>query len=353
MATGLSNYSIILLYQLLNIRNIQFLAKSSTSTGGALSSLTRFVIFNQVLLISELGVTQAQRKGDKRDTQADTSDGKQPLHMLVRVNHGIALNGADREVEDGGKRLRVGVHSKGLVSEAGEAGSQTGGQDLGPDGARHSIAHGGTDLVQGQVQTCHDSKSLVGNVGLERGLGGVGEHSTRDTEEDLSADDTGLTRAGYDKNFEAAHFVDDKAENRAGDDTREGVEGLNPGGRLDAEVERDLEDGVEIIALHCPGKVEHARDAHGGPDGPVLHVVEGYERVRSAKLPDNEYGDADEADDKRGNNLRGRPLALETTSDGQGNEKQGEDGNEKDNSNNVEKPEEFDGKALETELLEG
>lgn len=54
--------------------------------------------------------------------------------MLVRVNHSISLIATDREVEDGGKRLRVGVHGESLVSEAREAGSQTVGQDLGPDG---------------------------------------------------------------------------------------------------------------------------------------------------------------------------------------------------------------------------
>lgn len=157
----------------------------------------------------------------------------------------------------------------------------------------------------------------------------------------------------YDENFEAAHLVHDKAENRTGDDTCKRVERLNSSGSLDAKVEGDLEDSVEVIALHCPGKVEHARDTHGGPDGAVLHVVEGHKRVRSTEFPDDEYGDADEANNKRGNDLGVRPLALKTTSDGQGDEKQSEDGDEENDSDNVEKPEELNGKALETELLEG
>ncbi|KAI6762629.1 hypothetical protein HG530_008609 [Fusarium avenaceum] len=287
------------------------------------ASLAGLLVLHQVLLVSELGVTQAQRESDKRDTQADTGDGKKALHVLVCVDHGIALGGSNGEVEDGGKRLRVGVHGKGVVPEAREALRETYGEDLRPDGAGDGVAKGRAHLVKGEVQTSHDGESLVGDIGLEGSLRGVREHTARDTEEDLGADDTGLVGTagvaavadeqtkgdeeeactGDDENLEATDLVDDEAEDRAGDDTGEGVEGLHSGGSLDAKVEGHLEDGVEIIALHGPGEVEHTRDTHGGPDGAVLHVVEGNQGVRSSEFPDDEHGDTDEADDKRSDDL--------------------------------------------------
>src|SRR6478752_7326861 len=114
IAPGQINYHITSLHT--TFEYLTFLSRCRR----ALSSRTRLLVLNQVLLIGELGVTQAQRERDERNTKTDTSDGKQALNMLVRINHGIPLVRTNREVENGRQRLRVGVHCESLVSEAGE-----------------------------------------------------------------------------------------------------------------------------------------------------------------------------------------------------------------------------------------
>ncbi|KAI9152228.1 hypothetical protein HJFPF1_09455 [Paramyrothecium foliicola] len=324
------------------------------------------------LLVVELGVAREDGEDDKRHGEADTSDGQQALDALVGGDHASALVGADSIQGRDSEGVGVDGDSQGRV-DAAELVLQLAGKQLRPESSRNGIAQGRSNVVGGQVQTSHDSQMLVLQVGLERSLGRVGEETTGNTKDDLSGNDTGATigaghttvvdqkaesnhgdeGTGNDEDFEAAHLVHNQAEEGAGNDTDEGVEGGDASGALDAKVEGDNEDGVEVIGLHVPGKVEEESNAHGRPDGAVLHEPEGNERVRSAHLPENKGRNAEHTDDQRRNDVGLVPLGLEATGESKGHKNEGEDGNEKNDADDVETPEQLNGVVAVAERLEG
>lgn len=211
------------------------------------------------------------------------------------------------------------------------------------------------------------------DIGLEGSLGRVGKHTTSDTEDDLSTNDTGLGRtAGVttvadkqtkgdkeeagtkdDEDLEAADLVDDETEDGTGDDTGEGVEGGDASGGGDAKVESDTQDGKQVVTLHGPGKVEHASHTKGSPDGTILHDGKGDKRMRGTELPEDEGRDGEEADDEGSNNVSLMPLAGGTSGNGERNEDEGKDGDDENDANDVEEPKELDDEVGEAELLEG
>ena len=96
--------------------------------------------------------------------------------------------------------------------------------------------------------------------------------SRTDSQQNLGTDDTadltiGVTTAEFneetesdqeenatedDEWFESTDADDEHTEGGSGKDGSEGVEGGDTGGREDALVESDDEDGVEVITLHVP-----------------------------------------------------------------------------------------------------
>lgn len=338
----------------------------------SLNSRTRLLILNQVLLVGELGVAEAQREGDKRNSKADTGNGKQALNILVRSNHGRTLRSTDGVFEHGSERLSVGVGGEGIV-DASQVLLEVRWEDLGPNSTRHTVAERRADVVGGEVETSHDGELLVLEVGLERGLSRIREHTTSDTQDDLSANDTRLvgaagvtsvadeqtesdeeqTGTGDDKDLETADLVDDNTQDGTGDDTGERVERGDSSSRRDAKVESNSENGKQVVTLHGPGKVEHASHTKRSPDGAILHLLEGNKRMRSSELPEDESRDADEANDERSNDMGLSPLGLEASGSSQRDKDQSKDGDKQYDSDDIEEPEELDGKVLEAELLEG
>lgn len=73
----------------------------------------------------------------------------------------------------------------------------------------------------------------------------------------------------------------------------------------------------------------------------------------AARLPDDEGGDAADADHDGGDDVRTSPLVCKASSGREGREDEGEDGDHEDDSDNVELPEECDGHALGTVHLVG
>ena len=130
---------------------------------------------------------------------------------------------------------------------------------------------------------------LVLGCGLNTREGRIREEAARDAEEDLGADhprllvpgcptaivdqetecDKKQDRAGDDEGFEAANTKYNCPEAEADQNRAEAVERKYACRAEDAEVERNDEDSVEVIALTCPGEVEHDADAQGAPDGAV------------------------------------------------------------------------------------
>ena len=338
----------------------------------SLNSRTRLLILNQVLLVGELGVAQTQREGDERDSEADTGDGKQALNILIRPNHGLTLRCADGVLKHGSERLSVGVGGESIV-DAGQVLLEMRWEDLGPDGTRHTVSERGTNVVEGEVETSHDGKLLVLEVGLERGLSRIREHTTSDTQDDLGANDTRLvgaagvtsvadeqtesdeeeTGTSNNEHLETADLVDDKTQDGTGDDTGKRVERGDSGSSRDAKVESNSEDGKQVVTLQGPGKVEHASHTKRSPDGAILHLLERNKRMRSSELPEDKGRDADETDDEGSNDMGLSPLGLEASGSGQRNKDQSKDGDDQDDADDIEKPEELNGKVLEAELLEG
>lgn len=147
------------------------------------------------------------------------------------------------------------------------------------------------------------------------------EQSTRDTEHDLSADDTrvsGLrettsvsnqeTKGDHeqattenDERFELSNPVDDHTEQGTGDDGCERVERSDSSGRLDGFIESDNEDRVEVGTLHVPCKVQNTGNTETGPNASVLEELERHERVSSLHFPEHEDRNAAESNDERRN----------------------------------------------------
>lgn len=291
--------------------------------------------------------------------------------MLIRLDDGITLGGTNGV---GGRHLEgvaVGLHGESVV-DAREVLGELRGEDLGPDSTGDGVTEGGADVVEGEVDTSHDGKVLMGQVGLERGLGGVREHTTGNTEHDLGTDDTGAagsvgvtaepdeeTKGNHEKtgteddeDLEAPDIVDDESKDETGDDTEEGVEGGNASGGLDAEVEGDNAHGVQVVTLKIPGEVEEAGDAERTPNGAVLHQAEGHKRVGAPELPENEGGDGADTDDEGSNDLSALPLGLgdETTSKSERDEDEGKHGDDEDDTDHVQTPEQVNEELAETKL---
>lgn len=246
-------------------------------------------------------------------------------------------------------------------------------EDLSPDGSRHTVSERGSNAVKSKVETSHDGELLMLKVGLKRSLSRIREHTTSDTQNDLSANDTrpvgaaGVTTVadeqtesdkektgtGDNEDLETADLVDNNTQDGTSDDTGERVERGDSGSRRDAKVESNSEDSKQVVTLHSPGKVEHASHTKRSPDGAILHLLERNKRMRSSKFPEDESRDAEETDDKGSNDMGLSPLALETSGSSQRDKDQSKDCNDQDDADDIEKPEELDGKVLETELLEG
>ena len=129
---------------------------------------------------------------------------------------------------------------------------------------------------------------------LDTRLSGIREHTTGNSEEDLSADHTRVARAAStvldkeaegdeeeegarnDEPLQAADLEDDQAKDDTSDDGGEAVELGDACGALDAFIEGDEKDGVEVVSLKVPCAVEHHGNAEGTPDSAVfekLHSV--------------------------------------------------------------------------------
>lgn len=215
--------------------------------------------------------------------------------------------------------------------------------------------------------------TLVLGSGLNASLRGVWEQTTRDTEEDLRADDarvvcaTGAAAevdeqaegdgeeggADDDEGLEVADEADDDAGDDAGDDGDEAVERADARGRLDGLVEGDDEDRVQVVALHVPGGVEHDGYEEGAPHAAVFEEVEGDHGVFAVLLPEDEDGDGEDAEDEGRDDLGRLPGLLDAAGESEGHEDEREDGDDEDDADDVELPEELDGELFPAEGLEG
>lgn len=209
-------------------------------------------------------------------------------------------------------------------------------------------------------------------LSLHRCLRGVRETSTGDTENDFSADNSGLGRARKstsvsdqktkgdheqtttedDKGLELSDSEDDETEQSTGDNGGERVERSNSGGGLDALVESNDQDRVQVCALHIPCKVEDGSDTETGPDTSVPQQLERNEWVSGLHLPKDEEGNAAEADDQRSDNVTLFPSLLHASGQGQGNEDEGEDGDHQDKTDDVQLPEKLLDETDETVVSE-
>lgn len=70
--------------------------------------------------------------------------------------------------------------------------------------------------------------------------------------------------------------------------------------------------------MHVPGTVERACDAKSAPDGAVGEEMEGQHGVRGFAFPDNEEGNAEDADYEWSDDFCGAPLRGCAACDGEG-----------------------------------
>lgn len=245
--------------------------------------------------------------------------------MPVRNDNSISLHRTDGIL--GRERKRISIHGSRKRSIARLA-QQLAGDDLLPHRTRDGVSQRRANVVRGKVDTGDNSDVLVLRRGLDTRLRRVREHTARNTETDLGAHDTGVvrwagaaavvdqqaerdeeqTRAEDDERLEAAHAVDDHAQQNARNDGAEAVEHGDAGCGFDALVEGDDEHRVQEVALHVPREVERARDAQRAPDGAVYKEVEGQHGVWRPALPHDKGGDAEDADDEGGDHFGGCPL---------------------------------------------
>ena len=81
--------------------------------------------------------------------------------------------------------------------------------------------------------------------------------------------------------------------------------------------------------MEAPGEIEEECDAEWSPDGAVFHKGKGGEGVWGAfDLPDDEDGNAEDADDERSNDVDCLPLGCQAAGDGERGEDEAEDGDD-------------------------
>lgn len=191
--------------------------------------------------------------------------------------------------------------------------------------------------------------------GLDTGLCGVGEQTTCDTEEDLCANNTGVVcatgaatvvdeqtegdgeegGAGNDERLEVVDEADDDTGDQPRDDGDEAVQRCDARSRLNGLAKRHNEDGVQVVTLHVPSRVEHDSDEQGAPNTAVLKEAEGDHGVLAVLLPEDEDGNSEDADDEGRDDVRGLPGLLDAAGEGEGNENEGKDGDDEDDAYDV------------------
>lgn len=207
-----------------------------------------------------------------------------------------------------------------------------------------------------------EGRTLVLGSGLDTSLCGIREQTTRDTEKDLRADNSSMVSApraasvldkqtesdgeeggaGDDERLEVVDEADDDAGDEARDDGDEAVQRDDARGRHDGLVKGDLENRVQVVALHVPCRVEHDGYHQRAPHAAVFEEAEGNHGVLASLLPEDEDRDGEHADDEGGDDMRGLPGLLGATGEREGNEDEGEDGDDEDYTHDIELPEELD-----------
>jgi hypothetical protein len=145
------------------------------------------------------------------------------------------------------------------------------------------------------------------------------EQTTSDTQNNFCRDDTRFKRprrsssildeqtkgnheetaSKDDERLEPSNMVDNHSEEGSGENRGKGIERSNPCCALDALVERDYQDRIEVASLHRPRKVEGASDSESGPYAAVLQQVERYQWVPGTHFPKDEDWDAAESNHER------------------------------------------------------
>ena len=190
------------------------------------------------LLGTQLRISQAECEHNQRYAKADTRDCQQSLHMLITIDNRSPLVRSNRIFSNKQERTSVEASGQSLVSGESQSVLELRVEGLRPDGARDAVAECGANVVTCEVDTGDDGNMFVLCCGLDGSLCWVWEKTSCDTQENLGADNTGLSgvvvttsvvdkkakrnqeehRSGQDEVFEASDLEDDERNQDTGDD---------------------------------------------------------------------------------------------------------------------------------------
>lgn len=279
----------------------------------------------QTLPFAQFGVAYDQREPDQEDGQTDARNAQQSLHVSICQYDCFSLRRSYRIRGCECERISVDFRcERGAACLA----QQLAGDNVLPQSTTNCVSKRRPNVVCRKVDACDNSDVLVFGGCLDTSLRWIWEHSTRDTQTDLCAYDSGVVcfacaaavvdqktecyheEAGAKNNegFEAAHPEDDQSEDEAGDDGAEAIERGDPCRTLDTLIERHDQHGVQEITLHVPGEVQRACDTESTPDCAVGKKVEGEHRMGCTTFPDDENGDTEDANHERCNDFGCSPL---------------------------------------------
>ena len=158
--------------------------------------------------------------------------------MLITIDNRSPLVRSNRIFSNKQERTSVEASGQSLVSGESQSVLELRVEGLRPDGARDAVAECGANVVTCEVDTGDDGNMFVLCCGLDGSLCWVWEKTSCDTQQNLSADDTGLSgvvvttsvvnqktesnqeehRSGQDEVFEASDLEDDERNQDTGDD---------------------------------------------------------------------------------------------------------------------------------------
>lgn len=157
--------------------------------------------------------------------------------------------------------------------------------------------------------------------------------------------------ANDNKDFKSADSVHNQAQKGADDDAGKAVERGHAGGGVLGKVKGNNQDGPQEIRLHGEGEIEEDGDSHGSPDRTVLHVGKRNKRVRRPELPIDKGRNTYDADDNGRNDVSRLPLGALSARKRERNKHELKNGNNENDANDIQKPEQLEGKIFETQLL--
>lgn len=168
--------------------------------------------------------------------------------MLIGIDNGVSLGRAWRIGDDSYERVAIDFSCQRGVDVCQPV-LQSLGEQLSPQGSRHGISQSRSDVVKGQVETRDDGQVFMLQANLNRCLSGIWEETASNTQNDLSANDTGSARARNsstvmdeqsesnheqtsshdDEDFKTADFVNHYAEEGSDDDADKRVQRRHTG----------------------------------------------------------------------------------------------------------------------------